>query len=72
MNISYLVDCGFTQWSNWTSCSVTCGVGEQKRTRKPVNPPASNGGLECSGDKVQTLPCYLYPCAGKCESFFYR
>nr|XP_039262216.1 uncharacterized protein LOC120338304 isoform X1 [Styela clava]XP_039262217.1 uncharacterized protein LOC120338304 isoform X1 [Styela clava]XP_039262218.1 uncharacterized protein LOC120338304 isoform X1 [Styela clava] len=28
------LDCGYTQWSSWSSCSISCGEGVRTRTRK--------------------------------------
>ncbi|HEY7791402.1 MAG TPA: hypothetical protein VIC33_12855 [Vicinamibacterales bacterium] len=38
-------------WSAWSSCSVSCGGGEQTRTC--TNPQPANGGQLCSGPSTQ-------------------
>ena len=49
-----LVNC---QWSNWGTCSTTCGPGQQTRT---IQVQAQNGGTECSGQNTQA--CNLKAC----------
>ena len=48
------------QWSNWGTCSETCGPGFQTRT---IQVQAQNGGTECSGITVQG--CNLQLCQSK-------
>jgi hypothetical protein len=36
-------DCVTSEWSDWSSCSVSCGGGTQTRTRTIIK-PAENGG----------------------------
>ncbi|XP_058944976.2 coadhesin-like [Pocillopora verrucosa] len=56
----------YTQWSEWSECSVTCGVGEQKRSRTCTNPPPGPGRKNCEeehlGPADETQKCRLKPC----------
>lgn len=53
----------YSAWSDWTNCSVSCGVGEQTRQRMcdgvcvgPNNETRSCNDGDCSGiDKKNTL-----------------
>ncbi|KAL9971012.1 hypothetical protein ACROYT_G023488 [Oculina patagonica] len=38
----------YTDWSEWSDCSTTCGNGEKYRTRNCTNPPPAFGGMDCS------------------------
>jgi len=59
----------YTAWSEWESCSKSCGEGEQKRSRSCTNPRPANGGSDCSrlGKAVETKKCNLKNCASKME-----
>ncbi len=46
-------------WSNWGSCSVSCGGGTQ--TRSCTNPTPANGGASCNGSSSQS--CNTQACA---------
>ncbi|CAH3124523.1 unnamed protein product [Pocillopora meandrina] len=57
------VNGSWTEWSDWGSCSLTCGDGGiKKRIRTCTNPPPANGGLECEGAGEETEACK----AGEC------
>ncbi|WAR08191.1 SEM5B-like protein, partial [Mya arenaria] len=56
---------GWTSWSGWTSCSVTCGTGLQKRSRSCQNPTASNINESCTGNALEFNTCTNT----KCEYF---
>ena len=66
----FLVNCQWTSWGSWQSCSVTCGGGTQQRTRtKSIE--AQNGGLECPGDLYEIQNCNTNSCLFKdncCDS----
>lgn len=51
---------GEGDWSNWSACSVTCGNGNQKRTR--------SCGYACTATESRT--CDMPNCPGK-NSLFY-
>ncbi|XP_060608370.1 coadhesin-like isoform X2 [Ruditapes philippinarum] len=54
---------GWSVWSQWGTCSVTCGMGLQRRTRTCSNPPPSLAGNHCFGDRSETQLCMPAPCA---------
>ena len=57
-------DGGWTEWSYWSSCDVTCEDGVQTRSRQCNNPTPANRGLPCDGEMEETLLCTNNPCPG--------
>ncbi|XP_040298169.1 properdin-like [Bufo bufo] len=47
---------GWSDWSPWSDCSVTCQVGQRQRTRQCNNPPPLCGG-GCVGKSIETVVC---------------
>ncbi|XP_075690998.1 properdin [Rhinoderma darwinii] len=47
---------GWSEWTPWSQCSVTCKVGQIQRTRECNNPPPSCNG-NCIGLKSETKEC---------------
>ncbi|XP_061184989.1 SCO-spondin-like [Saccostrea echinata] len=56
------IDGGFSDWSAWDTCSVTCGGGSQGRTRTCTNPAPQYGGADCTGDLTDTQDCNTQNC----------
>lgn len=52
-------------WSDWSGCSVTCGVGNKSRIRLCNNPVPADGGLDCEGDAAEERACILQSCYGR-------
>ena len=59
-----IVDGGWTQWSSWSSCPKTCGVGSHTRTRTCTNPAPEGGGADCVGPANRTTSCNIILCPG--------
>ena len=62
------MDGNYTNWSEWTSCSTTCGVGIKMRNRTCTSPTPQFGGKSCEeqglGLAKEAAHCYLRQCAG--------
>jgi hypothetical protein len=52
------------EWSEYGSCSTSCGPGTKKRTLTVLRPP-SYGGAACSIDN--SAPCNNGPCPSHCD-----
>jgi hypothetical protein len=56
------VHCLYSEWGNWSPCSVTCGTspGDGSRERKRyVGRKAEHGGLVCEGSTADATTCVL-------------
>ena len=56
------VNGGWSSWSGWSSCSKSCGGGNQTRTRACNNPTPKNGGANCSGSTTESRSCNTQSC----------
>ncbi|XP_054160513.1 spondin-1-like isoform X4 [Oppia nitens] len=55
-----IIDCVLTPWSEWTSCSRTCGSARKER-RREIKLNAQNGGKPCPKRLVQRRKCKENP-----------
>ncbi|XP_069008144.1 thrombospondin-1-like isoform X2 [Embiotoca jacksoni] len=55
-------DGGWSHWSPWSSCSVTCGEGVITQIRLCNSPTPQMGGRDCQGEGRQTKICKKSPC----------
>lgn len=56
------VNGGWSEWSNWTACSSSCGSGVQAKFRLCTNPKPQAGGDSCSGKNVMFKSCVIAKC----------
>jgi len=54
---------GWTSWSPWSECSLSCGTSSVRtRRRWCTSPQPRFGGRVCVGEDVQLSECRLPPC----------
>ncbi|XP_034478819.1 spondin-1 isoform X1 [Drosophila innubila] len=59
-------ECGLSDWTEWSSCTVTCGSGEMIRTRHYLNRRAKKKCQKASKARLQeTKPCEASDCGGE-------
>ena len=66
-HIYFLVNCQWTSWGSWQSCSVSCGGGTRRRTRTKYIID-QNGGLDCTGDNQEFQNCNTNSCPPECAN----
>ncbi|XP_033118700.1 tyrosine-protein kinase Shark-like isoform X2 [Anneissia japonica] len=56
------VDGGWSNYTDWSPCSVSCTGGIQTRNRTCTNPAPENGGADCVGDSGEEQRCNEQEC----------
>ncbi|VDH96262.1 Hypothetical predicted protein [Mytilus galloprovincialis] len=56
------VDGGWTEWTTWSGCSMSCGIGSQDRMRTCNDPEPKYGGQNCTGNNLDFKNCDSIPC----------
>ena len=62
---TFSVHGGWSGWSDWGTCSSTCGVGLRRRDRSCDSPGPSKDGNHCNGDNINYDICIGADCHGK-------
>ena len=64
IEIKTFADGNWTEWSEWTPCTQTCGAENQTQTRTCNNPAPDHGGTNCSETNIDTevRSCELDEC----------
>ena len=60
------MNCEWSSWGQWTSCSKECGVGSQERKRTIIR-HAKNGGRKCIGSNLASRSCRVRFCPQHCQ-----
>lgn len=56
------VNGGWSQWSSWSPCSLSCGGGRQHRSRQCNSPAPRGTGRTCLDKGKDWRPCNVAPC----------
>ena len=59
----------YEAWSEWYSCSLSCGGGEKMRNRTCDGP--YYGGLECNGSSINFALCNNHSCPSEFTVKYY-
>ncbi|KAH8024126.1 hypothetical protein HPB51_021747 [Rhipicephalus microplus] len=56
------IDGDWSEWGEWSQCSVPCGGGVQYRERTCDNPRPSGTGADCQGPSKEERDCNVHQC----------
>ncbi|XP_031548611.1 uncharacterized protein LOC116286289 [Actinia tenebrosa] len=56
------VDGHWGRWSSWSTCSKSCDIGKQTRTRLCNDPPPKYSGKSCVGTNISEQSCKVLNC----------
>ncbi|KAF5907315.1 A disintegrin and metalloproteinase with thrombospondin motifs 13, partial [Clarias magur] len=69
LSSSLLVHGSWSSWSEYSSCSRTCGGGITSRKRECNNPRPAFGGRDCEGEATEAALCNRQPCESNQHEF---
>lgn len=55
---------GWSGWADWSTCSVTCGIGQRRRHREYGDPTPSLLSQYYEGFAQESELCNQFPCKG--------
>ena len=61
--VDFLVNCLWSEWEEWSSCSRSCNGGK-KTSNRTILQQAKNNGTECQGNDTRIEKCNSIPCPG--------
>nr|CAB3266939.1 thrombospondin A precursor [Phallusia mammillata] len=61
-NVKVRRDGGWSPWTKWSPCSVTCGKGRTTKIRSCNSPLPQLDGAQCVGPDRKTRDCKMSPC----------
>ena len=64
------VDCEYNDWTEWSSCTVTCGGGVSIRSRD-IKTHNLFGGTPCDGNGVEQTTCNTDACSSGKKVFWF-
>ncbi|KAH0627733.1 hypothetical protein JD844_003874 [Phrynosoma platyrhinos] len=53
----------WSEWTPWSECSASCGLGLQNRYHFCTDPAPSGMGMPCLGPEREDRACHVQPCA---------
>ncbi|XP_060559602.1 LOW QUALITY PROTEIN: A disintegrin and metalloproteinase with thrombospondin motifs 3-like [Ruditapes philippinarum] len=56
------IDGGWSQWTQWSTCSENCGVGFKRRSRSCDSPAPEYEGKDCEGESENSDTCFTQVC----------
>lgn len=59
-----IIDCEWGAWTDYGSCSVSCGGGHKTRSRTITQAPRHDGKLCEARSKSEVVGCNTFPCSG--------
>jgi hypothetical protein len=60
---TFTAECEWLNWVDWTTCSKSCGGGQQSRKRTEIA-TSSNSEVPCVGTATQGQSCNTNACPG--------